>query len=60
MNELDITDALTSDHHFRKGMLQRFIFAVFSKGPPATNRESPEGRGEGCEGFSPSSSGLFL
>jgi len=25
-------------------MLHRFNFAVFSKGPPATNRESPEGR----------------
>jgi hypothetical protein len=33
-------------------MLHRFIFANFSKGPPATNRESPrgEGRGEGNEG----------
>ena len=38
--------------HARKGMLQRFIFALFSKGPPATNRERPEGRGEGNEGSS--------
>lgn len=27
----------------RKGMLQRFIFALFSEGPPATNRENHEG-----------------
>jgi hypothetical protein len=27
--------------------VQRFNFAVFSKGPPATNRGSPEERGEG-------------
>jgi hypothetical protein len=41
-------------------MLHRFNFAVFSKGPPATNRESPEGRGEGSEGFCLPLSGLFL
>ncbi len=31
--------------HARKGMLHRFIFAVFSKGPAATNRENHEGEG---------------
>src|SRR3979411_1916442 len=30
-------------------MLQRFKFAVFSKGPPATNRESPRGEERGGE-----------
>jgi hypothetical protein len=42
-------------------MLQRFIFAIFSKGPPATNRESPRERG-GERGLSSafSLSSLFL
>jgi hypothetical protein len=39
-------------------MLQRFIFANFSEGPPATNRESPEGEGRGTRAtFRPSSCG---
>jgi hypothetical protein len=37
-------------------MLHRFIFVNFSKGPPATNRESLGGeRGEGNEGSLPPS-----
>jgi len=36
-------------------MLQRFNFALFSKGPPATKRENHEG--EGNDGFSPSTFG---
>jgi hypothetical protein len=43
-----------------KAMLQRFNFAVFSKGPPATNRESPRGEGRGTRGFCLPLSGLFL
>jgi hypothetical protein len=35
--------------HARKGMLKRFIFALFSKGPPVTNHESLEESGEGNE-----------
>jgi hypothetical protein len=42
--------------HARKGMLQRFIFAVFSNGPPATNREDHEGRR--TRALPPSFSGL--
>jgi hypothetical protein len=42
-----------------KAMLQRFIFALFSKGPLSTNRESREGKARG-EGSSTSSSGPIL
>jgi len=34
-------------------MLHRFIFALFSKGSPATNRESPKGEGRERGGFHP-------
>jgi hypothetical protein len=42
-------------------MLQRFNFALFSKGPPATNRESLGGEREGTRAlFRLPLSGLFL